>query len=281
MRLPALCLLLAAGLSLSCGGRDGQAVPAGAKRVVSFSPAITQMLWDMGLGDQVVGVTRLCELPPGQERTRVGDAFQPNTEAILAARPDVIFTQVDASKFRGVTDADGHVKVVYLRIESLEDIPAAMLEIGRQVGREDAAAAAAERFRRSVEQVRQSVRDLPRKRVLFVMSTDRPTVAADGTFVSDMIAAAGGVNAGADVPGLTIWRPTQIEAIIKARPDVLICQASADQESAARQYWMQWKDLPAAAAGQVYVVSDRDWSIPGPHLAGLLPKLAKMIHAAG
>jgi len=59
---------------------------------------------------------------------------------------------------------------------------------------------------------------------------------------------------------------------------VLICQVSPGREAAAKAYWMQWKDIPAATVGQVYVVSDPDWSIPGPRLVKLLPKLAAMIH---
>jgi iron complex transport system substrate-binding protein len=246
--------------------------------VVSFSPAITQMMFDMGLSEQVVGVTRLCELPAGAERPRVGDALPFNSEAILAVRPDVILTQTSAAKFQGVLDVDSHVKVVPLSIESLSDIPAAMLKIGQELGCEKVARRKADAFNQAVLAVEQRVRLLPRKRTIFVMGTDRPTAAGEGTFVADMIAAAGGVNVGAAISGQTIWRPAQIEAIIAVRPDVLICQVSPGREAAAKAYWMRWKDIPAATAGHVYVVSDPGWSIPGPHLARLLPKLSAMIH---
>ncbi|MBL7141131.1 MAG: ABC transporter substrate-binding protein [Planctomycetes bacterium] len=280
----AACVLLAGAVMLTCCDRSGNSSPrpprrtAGAKRVVSFSPAITQMMFDMGLGDRVVGVTRLCELPPGLQRPRVGDALSFNSEAILAVRPDIIFTQVDAAKFQGVRDIDGHVKVMYLSIESQDDIPAAMLTIGKELGCGRIARDKAEAFCQAIEAVEYRVRLLPRKRTVFVMGTDRPTVAGAGTFVADMISSAGGTNVGAAIPGQAIWRPTQIEAIMKVRPDVLICQVAPGKEDAARAYWMQWKDIPAAASGQVYVVSAAGWSIPGTHLAKLLPKMVAMIH---
>ena len=281
-RLAAACGLLAASALLTCCSRGAgpTTAPAGSKRVVSFSPAITQMMFDMGLGERVVGVTRFCKLPAGAERPRVGDALSFSSEAILAVRPDVIFTQTSAAKFQGVLDVDSHVKVVPMSIESLADIPAAMLEIGQELGCEKVARRKAEAFNQAVHAVEQRVRLLPRKRTIFLMGTDRPTAAGEGTFVADMIAAAGGVNVGAAISGQTIWRPAQIEAVIAVRPEVLICQASPGQEEAAKAYWMQWKDIPAATAGQVYVVSDVGWSIPGPHLAKLLPKLATMIHGA-
>jgi len=279
-RLAANCGLLAASALLACcsRGTGPTTAQAGPKRVVSFSPAITQMMFDMGLSEQVVGVTRLCELPAGAERPRVGDALSFNSEAILAVRPDVILTQTAAAKFQGVLDVDSHVKVVPLSIESLSDIPAAMLKIGQELGCEKVARRKADAFNRAIQAVEQRIRILPRKRTIFVMGTDRPTAAGEGTFVADMIAAAGGVNVGAAISGQTIWRPAQIEAVIAARPDVLICQVSPGREAAAKAYWMQWKDIPAATVGQVYVVSDPDWSIPGPNLARLLPKLAAMIH---
>ena len=274
------CGLLAACALLACcsRGTGPTTAQAGSKRVVSFSPAITQMMFDMGLGEQVVGVTRFCELPAGVERPRVGDALSFNSEAILAVRPDVILTQTAAAKFQGVLDVDSHVKVVPMSIESLSDIPAAMLKIGQELGCEKVARRKADAFSQAVQAVEQRVRLLPRKRTIFVMGTDRPTAAGAGTFVADMIAAAGGVNVGAAISGQTIWRPAQIEAVIAARPDVLICQVSPGREEAAKAYWMRWKDIPAATAGQVYIVSDPDWSIPGPHLARLLPKLSAMIH---
>jgi len=274
-------MLLAGGVLLTCCDRAGNSSPAaaaGAKRVVSFSPAITQMMFDMGLDDQIVGVTRFCKLPAGVQKPRVGDALSFNSEAILAVRPDVILTQTAPAKFQGVRDIDGHIKIISLRIESLDDIPAAMLAIGKELRCGKIARDKADAFGQAIEAVEYRVRLLPRTRTVFVMGTDRPIVAGEGTFVADMIASAGGTNVGAVIPGQAIWRPTQIEAIIKVRPDVLICQVGLGEEDAAKDYWMQWKDIPAVGAGRVYVVSDSGWSIPGTHLAGLLPKMAAMIH---
>ena len=135
-RWAAACVLLAGGVMLTCCDRANNSSPsaaAGAKRVVSFSPAITQMMFDMGLGDQVVGVTRFCKLPAGIQRPRVGDARSFNSEAILAVRPDVVFAQTAPAKFQGVRDIDGHIKIISLGIESLDDIPAAMLAIGKEL----------------------------------------------------------------------------------------------------------------------------------------------------
>jgi len=257
-------------------GADGAPAPL---RVVGFSPAITTILFDMGFGEQVVGVTRYCRLPEGVERPRLGDAYSINAEVILKVRPDVIFTQVDSQKFRGVTDLDPQVRIVQLEIETLEDIPRAVRRIGQVLGEPEAAERTVADFRAKLDAVRRSVSARPPVRVMFVMGTDSPTVAGAGSFIADLITLAGGVNAGADIPGDLRWRPTHIDAVAKARPEVIICHVPAGQEEAAREYWLGWKDLPAAWTGQVYAVNDAHWLRPSTGLADLAPKLAEMIHS--
>jgi iron complex transport system substrate-binding protein len=278
-------LLLVAGCSKPAKpvrpAAAGGGVPA---RIVSFSPAITDILFEMGLGDQVVGVTQFCSLPPGVQRPRVGDARAINAEAILTVWPSVIFTQSNPDLFQGVRNIDPDVRIVPISLERLADIPATILRIGKEVGSQDQAARKAAAFTAAIDAVRKSVAGKGRPRVLFVMGTDHPTVAGSGNFIADYLDAAGAANAGADIPGPTRWRTTHVEAIIKAAPDVLVCQASAGQPAeAVRQYWSKWPEIPAVRAGRVFVVTEPQWSIPSTHLAELLPKLAEMIHgpAAG
>ena len=240
---------------------------AGGVRIASFSPAITRILFDMGLGGQVVGVTQFCRLPAGVVRPRIGNALNISSDAILAARPDVILSQTDPEKFRGVLAEKPDVQVVTLELERLSDIPAAIERIGDIAGRPDLAAACRAAFDAKILLVRKRVAGLARPRVLFVMGTDRPTAAGSDNFVHDLIELAGGVNVGAEIPGATRWRRTHIDAIAKAAPDVLICQSLAQGAAAgARAYWLQWRDLPASAGGRIHVVTDPEWSIPSTHL---------------
>ena len=248
-------------------------------RIVSFSPALTDILFDMGLGEYVVGVTRICRLPEGVERPRLGDALTINTELILSARPDVILAQTGADKFKGVRDISPDVKVESFQLETLSDISAAIERIGVIVGQPDLAKQHNADFAAKLESVRRRISGRTKPRVIFVMGTDRPTVAGGDNFIADLIDVAGGVNAGADIPGKTRWRRTHIDAIAKVAPDVIICQIfDKGQSDNARRYWLQWKDLPAAASGRVYVVTDPHWSIPSMRLADLASDLAYIIH---
>ncbi|MHC4717755.1 MAG: iron chelate uptake ABC transporter family permease subunit, partial [Planctomycetota bacterium] len=273
-------ILALALLIVGCGEEGGRVTPSTPRRIVTFSPALTAIAFEMGLGDDVVGVTRFCRLLPGQQRKAVGDAFSISAEVILSVRPDVIFVQTDPGKFQGVRDINPDVQIVPVELERLSDIPAAIERIGATVGRRDLAATAKARFEADIQAVRDSVAGRDRPRVLFVMGTDRPAVAGGETFIGDLIQAAGGVNAGRDIPGSTRWRRTHIDAIAKAAPDVLIAQ-SVEKGAAerVRKYWLQWEAVPAARTGRVHVVTDPDWSIPSTRLAPLAAEMASMIHA--
>ena len=299
-RATAAAWLWACAAACLCAGGCSKPAPrpaGGPARVVSFSPAITQMLFDMGLGDQVVGVTQFCRLPAGVKRPRLGDALSISAEAVLAVRPDVILAQTSPDQFQGGRDIDPHVHVVEIKLERLADISKAMEQVGKLAGWAVVGKLKAAEFREAMQVVadhaslrRQCAMQVAtgpaatqpvRPRVLFVMGTDRPTVAGASNFVADLIELAGGVNAGADIPGQTRWRPTQIEAIIKAAPDVIICQidsARAAEADKAKQYWLKWRDIPAARSGRVFVVTDPGWSIPSTHLVKLAAELGRIVH---
>ena len=246
-------------------------------RIVSFSPALTNILFDMNLGHHVVGVTRWCVLPDGVERARIGDAQSVNAELILSTRPDIIITQSDTARFKGVTDVDSAVQIVSIIIEELPDVSAAVDKIGRLTNQPELALATRAFFEARLDTVRKRVAGRKAMRVLFVMGTTDPSVSRGGTFVHDLIEVGGGINAGLDIPGANAWQRTHIDHIVAARPDVLICQVRPEEADEAVSYWQQWEDLPATRSDRVYVVTDSDWTIPSlrlPHFAGLIAEMA-------
>lgn len=275
-----LLIPLLAVVALQVGCRETRPRPdAPHPRIVSYSPAITDMLFDMGLGDHVVGVTTYCKLPDRQRRRRVGSQLDFTTEAVLAVEPDIVLTQSDASRFRGVVSADPRIRIEQLKIESLDDISTAMRRIGELAGKAHLAAKAQQAFDQKLARIAESARGRGRPRVLFVMGTDRPSVAAEGSFVHDLLVRCGAVNAGDAIPGQPRWREVTIEAIHKAAPDVIICQMlRAERAESARKYWLRWTDLPAVKARRVFVVTDPHWTIPSARVADLGLKLVQMLH---
>jgi iron complex transport system substrate-binding protein len=294
----------------ACGCKD-KTVPlpsAASPRLVTYSPALTKLVLDMGLGDHIVGVTNLCDVPPGLRPRRVGDIMRPpSVEAILSVKPDAILIQQDAGGFEPVRLVAPNIRVEHFTIETIADIPPAVERIGQICGRPDDAKAALAKWRSDLDAAEAVAagRAMPatgaaamraatavaasvpagesaaemnrtkRPRVLFVMGYQNPSTGGAGTFISDMIERAGGVNAAAE---LRMWSPIGLEYALSVRPDVLVCllDSPAQNESDARAFWQ-----PALRAGARWVVlSDRNWEIPGLHTAGCVLKLANILHGA-
>ncbi|MHC4984656.1 MAG: iron chelate uptake ABC transporter family permease subunit, partial [Planctomycetota bacterium] len=269
----AACVLVA--------GSPALAEDAASPRIISFTPALTQIMFDMGLGDHVVGVTNWCVLPDGVSRPRVGDMFTISTELILSVRPDMILTQSDPStqKFDAVRKLAPDLQIVHVPIERVADVPKAIEIIAEVTGRPETARTVLAHFEARIQRLRERVAGRESMRVLFVMGTDPPTAVADDTFTGDMIELAGCVNAGAEIPGSIRYRPTHMDAIVDLQPDVIICHIDNPTKVAeAREYWLQWRGLRAAETGRVYVVTDMDWFRPSTRLVDFADALADMVH---
>ena len=268
-------LILPAAVLLLAGCRKEMPLPQAKRpRIVSFSPALTQIIFDMGLGEHVVGVTTYCRPPAGQSRPIVGDANDVG-EAIPALRPEVILIQQDPRTFEGLRRKHPSIRIEHFKIETLADIASAMERIGRIAGRAELGSERKEQFLAELESVRARAPAGRRVRVLFTDGHEPPLVAGRGTFIHQIVELAGGVNAAADYKG---WDNLSKETIQAAAPDVLICRTEAGREEAVKARWMGLPSLPAARTGRVYMVTDRDWIIPSARMAKFARRLSEMIH---
>lgn len=283
--------LAAAGVSLvlaltvtACGRRDA-AAPAGSEgphpRIVAYSPALAALAFEVGAGDHVVGISRWSRLPAGIRRPVIGDAATADTERLLSVRPDLVLVQhADPALFEALRKIAPQVRVESFEIEALDDIPRAARRIAALTGAPDRGEAPAAAFETHLARIRAAAGGRPAPRVLFVMGAERPAAAGPGTFLAGLIEVCGGTSVGGQLPGQGRWRETDLESILRAAPEVLICQANPGGEAAARAHWMRWPDLPAARAGRVFIVSDPDWTIPTLALAGKLDRMFEWIHGA-
>ncbi len=269
--------IVAVAALLPAGCNDEAPLPDAAHpRIVSNSPALTQMLFDMGLGDHVVGVTTQCELPAGEMRPTVGAAIDIDEDAILSLQPHVVLTQTQLGRFQAVRNVAPEIRFEHFRFDSLADIAAALQRIGEIAGRPEAGETARADFEAKLDAIRRRVAGRERPRVMFVYGHDRPATSGRNTFVHDMIGLAGGVNAAAEQ--YDGWKKVNVEHVLVLKPDVLICQTDAAGAERARKAWGGLTGLPAADSGRVHVVTDRHLTIPSTRSAGFAADMAAMIH---
>ncbi len=244
-------------------------------RLVTFSPALTRIVFDAGLGEHVVGVTTFCRVPRGQSRPVVGDNLNVRVEPILAVRPDVLLVQMEVRHFEPLHRVRPDIRIEHFSIETLTDIASAMERIGKLVGKPRLGLQQGRLFRQRLGALRRRTEKLPRRRVMFVMGYRNPSGPGKGTFMDEMINLAGGVNVLAE--RFDSWKRPGLEAVIKLAPELIICQCKPGRETEAVAYWKALK-YPNNSVKRVVTVTDDDWTVPAGHLAEYAERLAGFIH---
>ena len=227
----AALLLPLAAIALGPGCRSGDdggpsgtgAAKAGRpERIVSLIPNATEILFDMGLGDLVVGVTRYCDRPPeARDLPKVGGILDVSTEAVLSLRPDLVIGSpaVLRGGLAGVLRASG-ASILPLDFDTMESVARGITAIGEAAGRPGAARAMLDRFRRTMAALRGRAAGKPRIKVLFVAGVNPLVVAGRGSFIGELLELAGLDNvAGAGSVPYPTW---SMEQVIRASPDVVI-----------------------------------------------------------
>jgi iron complex transport system substrate-binding protein len=304
MRLPAgpartVILLAAAVLAIAVGSFLAQPMPGPAphtepaserpyRRIVSMSPSITETLFALGLGDRVVGVTRYCQYPPeAGTRAKVGGWLDPNFEAIVSLKPDLVVTR-EGSQQTLATFKQLGLNTLVVHHDHLEGVLASFTVIGKNCGTETEAARLGERIEAKMNDIRARTASLPRPRVLFVAERTLDTgeiqdvyaAGADG-FIDRLIALAGGENVCAHTAGG--FPVLSAEAVLRLNPEVIIDLVPnlPDQPRAKQSVlndWQQLSEVEAVRRGRVHVVVDDYAFIPGPRFILLAEKLARLFH---
>jgi len=273
---------VAAGLAAACGDAPvpspsaGRRAPDEPPRIASLSPALTATVVDLGLGDAVVARTPWCWMVPS-EVPAVGGLLEIDYERLLAAGPEVLLVQpgaagVDPELARLAARHGWELRA--WRIERLADV-AGILDDLREAPWIAAVPAASGRLAaRAAELERllaaEVAADAPR--TLLLVSADPPTAAAEGTFLDELLRAAGGRNALAGrrgYPGLSL------EEIAALRPEVTILLRDADAGDGAAVP----PGLRSAVAAPVRVVASREAFLPSSRAAVAAEALAAALSA--
>jgi len=256
-----------------------------------MAPSVAETLYALGLGDRVVGVTRDCNYPPEVEYVRqtgdIGGFYDPNIEAIVTLRPDLVVLLEEQSNW---ATAFEKLKIETLVVchKTTEGIIESFGVIGRVCGAGAQGRRMERDFRDRLARVRDSTKNLKRPRVLFVVDRPHDTghladlyIAADDDYFDTVIRLAGGENAyGRRGVRYPVVSP---EGILWLNPDVIVdLVPSAKTSQFGRQAvladWNELKQVRAVREHKV-LIPDRDFAlIPGPRFVELVEYLAGEIH---
>jgi len=282
LRIAPLLGLLAA--PFACARPPAPAVQESAapQRIVSLTPALTEILFALGAGDRVVGVTQYCDFPPeAKAKPKVGGYVNPSVESVLALKPDLVLISPgpgNRDSALAIRRAGSRIEIV--PAETLEESLAAIDLVARFAGAEATGRELAAAVRARLDAVANRVAGAPRVRTLFCIQTDPIIAAGRDTLPSQLLELAGGTN----VVSALRYPRLDVEAVAAARPE-LILQTRMDLASgdphAEDAFWKRWPSIPAVARGRVVVLPDDLTLRPGPRVADAAEELAAILHGEG
>ena len=253
------------------------------RRIVSLAPNITEILFALGLGDRVVGVTRYCDYPPeARAKDKIGGFIDPSVEKIRALDPGLVVA------FRGnpweVLNRLKALKVPVFILdigERLEAVPETIVKIGRVTRREEEARAIVASLEAKLRAaLAEAARGSGRPRVFLNLAGKDLMTCGRSSYLHDLIVKAGGTNVAAGVP--KTWSSYSREQLIRDDPDVVIILApSAADFAAAREWFVRLPGLDslrAVRSGQVRFLDENAASRVGPRLFDAFAELVKIIH---
>lgn len=253
--------------------------PARPTRLVSLAPSLTEILFALGLGDRVVGVSENCDFPAeARTKPRVGGIANPSFEAIVGLRPDLVLATLEGNLEAHVRTLEGLGLPVYVvRPVDFATVLEAVERVGRLLGKEAESTRLAGEMRRRADGIARAVAGAPRPRVLYVLWGDPLIVPGRDTLITDLIRRAGGDSVTAEEP-LPYPRLSAEEAVAR-RPDRIVLprhgEASVDERLRA---WRHLALLPAVREGRVHSVDGDLVHRPGPRVVEALDALARLLH---
>lgn len=260
------------------------------QRIISASPSITEMLYALGLGERVVGVTSYCHYPPEvRHKPRIGNYLRPDLETIVSMQPDLVVALAEHGELLPRLERLG-LEVLALQHNDLEGIYQSLSELSARAGVPGRGAALVQQIKADLEAVRLRAKNLPRRETLFIVGRTPGVIqgvvaVGPGPFLNELIEIAGGVNMLHDAA--QHYPQISREAILVRRPEVILDMGdmavtdgvTEEHKRSVTALWQrEFPTVPAVTAGRAYAVADDRYVVPGPRVAEAAALLFDLIH---
>lgn len=264
----------------------GHLITAGnPQRIVSLSPSNTEILFAIGAGDRVVGVTDYCNYPPEVAEMvakgkiqRIGGYSTVNVERIIALKPDLVI----ASYGNGLATIEvlrRHTNVIAFDPKDIRGIERSILAIGFATGNYENAEKIVLEMEKRISEIK--AKEKSQKRVAHIIWNDPIWVSGKETFIDEVISIAGGTN----VFNFAGWKIVSVEDLIMANPEVIIVNSGSGM-SGGRDVVYEWvisdkrlKNIEAVKNGKVFVIDADIISRPAPRIVEALEQIYQFLNS--
>jgi iron complex transport system substrate-binding protein len=254
-------------------------VPDEPHRLVSLAPNITEIVYALGLGDELVGDTDNCDFPPqALTKPHVGTMVNPSLERIVALKPDLALGTPEANRRETADQLERLGIPLYgVTASTLAGTLASIEDLGGILGRAAEARSLAAQMQARIDRIEKRIEGRPTPKVLFVVWYRPLITVGPHTFIADAIRAAGGIPMGENLKGE--WPRLTLEELLPLNPEVILFPKteSFSPSTAEFQSLPGWKELHAVKEGRMFFVSETIMR-PGPRLVDALEELANILH---
>ncbi|MEW6584186.1 MAG: cobalamin-binding protein [Nitrospirota bacterium] len=244
------------------------------QRIISLAPNITEILFAIGLGDRLVGVTRFCDYPEGARKIRkIGGMSNPSLETVVSLKPDIVVLTTDGNpkEFEERLRSLG-IRTYVFRAQRLAELPAAIRSLGVALGAKEKACALAEGVEGAVRKTSLRHPHGVKQKVLFVVWPEPLIVAGRETLIDDVISLFGRKNIAAGAQ--SSYPKYSIEEIIRQAPDVvLIGKGHENVREMSGSLLKKIAAVPAVRDGKVFYLSDNLFRM-GPRIIAGIEEMA-------
>jgi len=254
-------------------------VPDHPRRLVSLAPSITETLYALGLGDELVGDTDYCDYPPeATKKPHVGGQMNPSLEAIVALKPDLVLGTAEGNR-RETAEQLSHLKIPLYGVAAgtVDDMFRSITDLGEVLDERQRAQDLVGSLRQRAQAVEKAVAGEKSVKVLFVVQYEPLITAGRDTFIADVIRRAGGKSVTDDMS--QEWPRLSLESALALDPDVILFPESHTFSPPLEQLKSLpvWKDFRAVRNGRLYLVPETIVR-PCPRLIDALEDVAKILH---
>lgn len=254
------------------------------ERIISLMPSNTEILYALGMKDEMIGVSTVDDFPISVKKLKQFDAMKLNYEALLKAKPTIIFAHESMKSQEKVLKrlSEKGIKVVTVKdAQNFNEMYASIEQIGLAVKKEKEADKLEDKIKKEIDDVVNIYsKKLSGKKVMIEVSPT-PDIYTGGkdTMFDEMILKLGSVNVFHDIKG---WQPVNSEAIIKRNPDVIIATSDMTDKEYRESVGKRggFSNVNAVKQGAVYTIEADYISRPGPRIAKGLKELAETIDEA-
>ena len=256
------------------------------QRIVSMSPGITEILFALGVGGRVVGVTDFCNYPEAAKAVaRIGGLLNPNYEALITLQPDLIIHQPDSHKVDDFVEKLG-IRGLPVSMLSLNQILNTIQTIGAATGSDEKAEQLIQKMQDEIQSYRTRLAGIPKISVLLVLGISNDSMrdiygVGPNTYLDELLTIAGGKNLLAE--SQSQYPEISKEFIIHKSPEVIIevgpariltSEANINRKAG----WEKFSTIRAVKNNAIHFVASDYVLIPGPRLVDIIEDFARAIH---